>query len=34
MWRAAQLAAARLQVQHRVPWRLLADGDFDARVMP
>ena len=28
--RAAQLAAARLQVQHRVPWRLLADGDFEA----
>ena len=30
MWRAAQFAVARQQVQHRVPWRLMANGDFEA----
>ena len=29
MWRAAQCAVARQQVQHRVPWRLMANGDFE-----
>ena len=30
MWRAAEYAVARQQVQHRVPWRLMANGDFEA----